>query len=89
MEWGLPSDVRQESGSDLDLRLTDEKGNGTAPGKAGGSNREDLFEAFDGAQGHDAGRSLGKVFGATGIYIDVGQYKSADDFAQERHFLVP
>lgn len=71
-----------------DLGAADEEGDTGGGGEEGGGGGEDGVEAFDGAQGEEAGGGRGKVLGAAGEYIDIRQCKSADDFAQEGHFLM-
>ena len=75
----------------LDLGISNEQGKASARRDQGGGDREDVLEAFDGAQGHCAGFAWlgsGEVFGAAGKYIDIRKSNGADDLAQESRLLL-
>ena len=81
-----------EVGEGGELGRSYEEGEGSVGGQEGGGGGEDLFEAFDGAEGHEVGaREVwlgGEGFGAGGDHIDVGKCKGAGHFAEEGGFPV-
>jgi len=72
----------------LDLGLSDEESQASGGSQQTAGGGKDVGEALDGAQGDDVGEAGAEILGAAGEYIDVGQCKGADDFAEKRGFLV-
>jgi hypothetical protein len=64
------------------LGIADQKGQAAVGRYKAGCDWEDLIEAFYGAESDDVGWD-GEAFRTAGEYIDVGQCKGADYFAEE------
>lgn len=81
MEWKRRLELGELSGADQ---------HGEAPciRYQGRGDREDGGEAFHGAQGDHVIRVCGQGLGASILYIDVGQCKSADHLTEEGGLLV-
>ena len=70
------------------LSGADEEGQATGWGhQGGGGGRQDVLEAFYGAEGYGV-EGCGEGFGARVLYIDACQCKSTSHFAEEGGLLV-
>ena len=85
--WGGPGEVMEHGAGLILLGGADQEGEAAGGGDQGGGDGEDGFETFDGAKG-DYVERCGEGFGASVLYIDSGQCKSAGDFAEEGRLLV-
>src|SRR5216684_8227132 len=88
--WGIPREGWESVGGCVLLRGTDQEGEAPSGNEERGGDPERVFEALDGAEGHDVEASMGagEIFGAAVEYIDVRQCKRAGCLAEERGLLV-
>src|ERR1700678_2737247 len=85
--WVVPSDPGENGSRLVDLGRRNQKSEAARwLGKARRDGK-DQRKSFNSAEGNYI-VGLGKGFGAGGLYIDVRQCKGADNFAQERGFLM-
>jgi len=85
--WVVPSEPGENGSRLVDLGRRNQKSEAARwLGKARRYGK-DQRKSFNSAEGNYM-VGLGKGFGAGGLYIDVRQCKGADNFAQERGFLV-
>jgi len=82
-------EIRQNLTGEVSLGGADKEHESSTGGEAVGGDGEDPVEALDGPEDHDLGGAGRQILGPAREYIDAGQCKGPDHFAQKGDFFLP